>query len=110
MRHNEAEAELENADDITLVSKVKEGDAAALAALYDRYSGTVRTTLRRIVGPSEAEDLVHDVFLVVWQRAGSYTPGRACVAAWITWLARNKAIDLARRAKRHAAATANVDH
>jgi RNA polymerase sigma-70 factor (ECF subfamily) len=96
-------------EDVTLVSRIAQGDSAALAELYDRYTGIVRTTLRRIVGEAEADDLVHDVFLTVWLRAGTYSPGRACVAAWVTWLARNKAIDHTRRAKRRARASTDVE-
>src|SRR5947209_4623882 len=77
--------------DITHVTRSEEGARAARAELYDRYARTVRVALRRIVGETEADDLVHDVFLTVWLRAGTYLPGRACVAAWVTWLARNKA-------------------
>src|SRR5262245_45023461 len=97
-------------EDVKLIERVKEGDTAALARLYDRYKASVRATLQRIVGFAEADDLVHEVFLCVWLRAKSYTPGRADVAAWITWLARNKAIDITRRAKRHALAVADLEH
>jgi RNA polymerase sigma-70 factor (ECF subfamily) len=105
-----SEIELQKIDDVTLVSRISKGDAAAIAELYRRYAAAVRVTLRRIVGVAEADDLVHEVFLTVWLRAGSYTPSRACVAAWVTWIARNKGIDHTRRSKRHAAATASLEH
>jgi RNA polymerase sigma factor (sigma-70 family) len=47
--------------------------------------------------PVVAEDVLHDVYVAVWLRAGSYRPGRASPISWLAMIARNKAIDWRRR-------------
>ena len=52
---------------------------------------------------SSAEDVLHDVYMVVWKRAGSY---EHCLGSPITWLAtiaRNRAIDWRRSQARYSA-------
>lgn len=41
-----------------------------------------------------------DVYLTVWKRAGAYEPGRASPISWLATIARNRAIDWRRAAKR----------
>ena len=48
-------------------------------------------------GPDMAEDLVQDVMLTVWRKAGLYSPERGSVAAWVFTIARNLRIDRLRR-------------
>jgi RNA polymerase sigma-70 factor (ECF subfamily) len=50
----------------SLVSRVRDGDATALAALYRQHHHAVRAFARRLLGDATlAEDLVHDVFVAV---------------------------------------------
>jgi RNA polymerase sigma-70 factor (ECF subfamily) len=84
-----------------LVARIASGDSTALGILYGRYATPLRGMLRRIVG-EESEDLLHEVFLAIRGRAAKYTPERGRVGAWITWMARNLAIDAVRRSRRHA--------
>lgn len=64
-----------SADEQLLVSIV-EGDENAFAELYRRYSqGLYNYLLRLMYNSSGAEDVLQDVFLVVWQNAGSYRGG-----------------------------------
>ena len=44
-----------------------------------------------------AEDVLHDVYLTIWHRAGAYQPGRASPISWLATIARNRAIDWRRR-------------
>ena len=44
-----------------------------------------------------AEDVLHDVYLTIWNRAGAYQPGRASPISWLATIARNRAIDWRRR-------------
>lgn len=70
------------------------GVSHALAALYDRYVVTLLTLAERLLGSrSEAEDLVHDLFIEVWLRAPSYDPGRASVRTWLLLRLRSRALD-----------------
>ncbi|HET7543742.1 MAG TPA: sigma-70 family RNA polymerase sigma factor [Polyangiaceae bacterium] len=85
--------------DEALVRAIANGDAHALAALYDRHAPFMLALARRIVrGKSEAEDLVHDVFLEAWRRAADYDPQRGSVKAWLLLRTRSRAIDLRKSA------------
>ena len=58
-------------DDETLVEQALAGDSAAVAALYDRYADRLFDYARRLTGnASDANDAVHDSFLVAMQRLG----------------------------------------
>jgi RNA polymerase sigma-70 factor (ECF subfamily) len=46
-----------------------------------------------------AEDALQDVFVSVWQRAGQFDPIRGRALAWLTSVARYRAIDLQRAAR-----------
>lgn len=73
------------------------GDKDALAELYDRYSGLVYSiALKSINHPETAEEITQDVFLRIWNHAGSYQPQRAKVSTWIASITRNRSIDLIR--------------
>ena len=86
--------------DAELVRAVARGDRAALAVLYDRYSGIMFALALRIVRERrEAEDLLHDVFLEVWRTAKDYDPDRGRVRTWLTIRMRSRAIDLQKSAR-----------
>lgn len=95
--------------DAELVERVAGGDKRALSALYDRYAGMLLGVGLRIVGVrSEAEDLLHDVFLEVWKRAGDYDRARGSVRAWLVTRTRSRALDR-RKSPRMARAVAYDD-
>ena len=80
--------------DEALVRAIANGDTAALAALYDRHAPLMLGLARRIVpGESEAEDIVHDVFVEAWRRAADYDENRGSVKAWLLLRTRSRAID-----------------
>ncbi len=80
--------------DAALVGRMARGDRAAFGALYERYAARVNALLIKILGDrSEAEDLLHDVFLEAWRHAGAYSTERGTVAAWLVLRARSRAID-----------------
>lgn len=87
--------------DIELLSLIAGGDVGAVGALYDRHSPTLFPIALRIIRDrSEAEDLIHDAFVAVNERAGQYTPERGTVIAWLVTLVRNLSIDRTRRRER----------
>lgn len=43
-----------------------------------------------------AEDVLHDVYITVWKRAGAYEPGRSSPITWLSTIARNRSIDWVR--------------
>ena len=103
------------ADDARLVARAAEGDASALAALYDRHGRAAYALARAMVGgASDAEDVVASTFSQLWQTASRYDAGRGSVAAWITTMTRSRALDLLRAQRRRArlherAAVADAD-
>jgi RNA polymerase sigma-70 factor (ECF subfamily) len=91
----------EKAADADLLRRIGAGDVTAVGELYDRYASILLPLAIRIVRDrSEAEDIVHDAFVAVSERAGQYAPERGTVAAWLVTLVRNLSIDRTRRRDR----------
>ena len=44
--------------------------------------------------------MLSEVYMTVWKRAGAYEPGRASPISWLATIARNRAIDWRRSARR----------
>jgi RNA polymerase sigma-70 factor (ECF subfamily) len=80
--------------DAELLHAVARGDESALAALYDRYNSILLGLLLRILhSRSEAEDVLQEVFLQIWQRAANFDEARGRGFTWMVTLARSRAID-----------------
>ena len=96
--------------DAELLRAVARGDEQSLAALYDRYSSILLGLLLRILhSRAEAEDVLQEVFVQVWRRAGSYDEARGRGFTWLVTLARSRAIDRLRALDSRArAATASA--
>ena len=80
-------------------------DRAAFRDLYTLTSAKLFGVCLRICGERQAaEDVLHEVYLTVWKRAGAYEPGRASPITWLATIARNRAIDWRRAQgiRRHA--------
>jgi RNA polymerase sigma-70 factor (ECF subfamily) len=93
--------EAEAAADADLIRRIAEGDVQAVGALYDRYAPALLPIALRIVRDrAEAEDLVHDAFVAVSDRANRYSVERGTVVAWLVTLVRNLSIDRTRRRER----------
>jgi RNA polymerase sigma-70 factor (ECF subfamily) len=76
-------------------------DRAAFARLFDHFAPRVKGYIRRLgASDQKAEDIVQEVMITVWRRAGLYDAGQASVSTWIFTIARNKRIDDLRR-ERH---------
>jgi RNA polymerase sigma-70 factor (ECF subfamily) len=90
------------------------GDERALGDLYDRWSGSAYALVLRLLGnPSDAEDVVEEVFWQAWRQAGRFQPERGQVSAWLMTIARSRALDRLRSRRRRpetllADATADV--
>lgn len=85
-------------EDAELLRRASNGDAAAVMQLYDRHAGVVLALAVRILGGrDEAEEVVQESFVKVWQEAATYDAGRAGFRAWICTIARNRSLDLLRR-------------
>jgi RNA polymerase sigma factor (sigma-70 family) len=71
-----------------------EEDRVAFRDLYSLTSAKLFGICYRICGERQAaEDVLHDVYLTIWKRAGAYEPSRASPITWLATIARNRAID-----------------
>jgi RNA polymerase sigma-70 factor (ECF subfamily) len=69
-------------------------DRTAFRDLYSLTSAKLFGICYRICGERQAaEDVLHDVYLTIWKRAGAYEPHRASPITWLATIARNRAID-----------------
>lgn len=77
---------------------VREGDAAAFAAVYDRHGAVAFSLAHRMCGRRQAaEDVVQEAFLSAWRRAGSYDPARGSLRTWLLGIVHHRAVDALRR-------------
>jgi len=74
-------------------------DESALAAVYDRYRLILFGLVLRILHDrEESEDVLQEVFLQVWRRAGTFDEARGRAFAWLATIARSRALDRLRAA------------
>lgn len=87
------------AEDLALFQGLKAKQASALEELYDRYGNWTYSLAYRILGDrQEAEDLIQEVFLNLWQNC-TYNPSRGSFKSYLTILVRSRAIDRLRKGK-----------
>ena len=87
-------------DDALLAQRIRSGDRDALGELYDRYASVAMATALRVVGDrQQAEDLVHDAFVAVWQKIDRFDPVRGSLRAWLLTVVRNRSIDRLRASR-----------
>jgi RNA polymerase sigma-70 factor, ECF subfamily len=83
--------------DQALLQAIARGSEHAMRTLFARHSTRIyRFLLRLGVDTSLADDLVSEVFLVVWRQAARYA-GRSQVSTWLLAIARNRALSELRR-------------
>jgi RNA polymerase sigma-70 factor (ECF subfamily) len=92
--------------DARAMRRICAGDDAGLAELYDRYAAMAMGLAFRITRDQlEAEDVVHDAFVAIVERADQYRAERGSVVAWLVAAVRNLALDRMRRRTRRAQIT-----
>ncbi len=93
------QAEPSQISDSNLIHAVAGGDELALAACYDRYKLILFGLILRILHDrEEAEDVLQEVFLQVWRRAGDFDEARGRAFTWLVTIARSRALDRLRSA------------
>jgi len=91
---------LESMTDAALLRQVADRRAEALGVLYSRYAPALLALGVRILGGApEAEEVLQEVFLHVWNQAGRYDAGRSSVSTWLILIGRSRAIDRLRTRK-----------
>lgn len=85
-------------EDLMLLERVRRGDQAAMATLYDRYSRIVYSVALRVLrDPATAEDVLQEIFMQVWRSPGSFSGAKGSLGGWLAVVARNRSIDQLRR-------------
>jgi RNA polymerase sigma-70 factor (ECF subfamily) len=85
-----------------LLARVAEQrDRAAFAELFRHFAPRIKAYVMRLgADRASAEDLVQEVMLTVWHRAGQFDRDKASLSTWIFTIARNRRIDVLRRERR----------
>ena len=80
--------------EIDLLKRIAERDEAAFTVFYDRLSPILYSMALRMMNDAiEAEDVLQDGFVYIWQRASSFDASRGSPISWAIMIFRNKAID-----------------
>jgi RNA polymerase sigma-70 factor (ECF subfamily) len=82
----------------SLIARVSMGDRKAFRALYARTGAKLfGVCLRVLSDEAAAEDVLQEVFLRIWNRAGQYRANGYSPMTWLITISRNAAIDRLRR-------------
>ncbi len=80
--------------DIALLDRIVARDEQAVGELYDRHNRLLFGLILRILRDrGEAEEVLQEVFVLVWTRAETYNVTLGPPAGWLVRIARNRAID-----------------
>lgn len=80
--------------EIELIQRIANGDQAAFAVLYDRLAPILYSMALRMMNDAiEAEDVLQDGFVYIWQRANTFDASRGSPISWAITIVRHKAID-----------------
>ena len=91
---DDARSDGSDESDLRTLVEIAGGSQEALARLYDRYAGPLLAAGQRTLrSRRDAEDVLHDVFVEVWQLAGDYDRRRGSVRAWLFLRMRSRSID-----------------
>ena len=87
--------------EIELLEGTGRGDRDCFRQLHERYAGVLFSAAYQVLNdPAEAEDVLQDVFVQIWDKAKLYDRARGKPLTWALTLTRNKSIDRLRSAQR----------
>ncbi len=87
------QVKVRNADQ-ELIERLRRGDKSAFREIYARYSQVVfNLAFRMLRSREEAEEVVQEIFLQVWNKADTYDSERGAISTWIVNIARSRSID-----------------
>lgn len=90
----------EVSSDAELMRQLAAGIPGALDLLHRRYAAVVYGLAARSLDAATAEEIVQDVFLLVWQKAAVFDPGRGQFRAWVLQMAHFRILNELRRRSR----------
>ena len=85
--------------DLACLERIAAGDGAAAGELFDRYAEGLYGFLERRIGPQDAEDLLHEVFVRALRGASSFR-GDSSARTWLYGIARHVVLERYRQAAR----------
>src|SRR3954468_9472841 len=60
--------------DLDLMLRIQQEDPDALSKLYDRYNGILKALILRVIhNESEADDLLQEIFMEIWNQAKNFS-------------------------------------
>jgi RNA polymerase sigma-70 factor, ECF subfamily len=91
--------------DLDLMQAIQAEDPDALAQLYDRYNGILKALILRVIhNEAEADDLLQEIFMEIWNQAKNFSAQKGKPLGWMVTLARRRAIDGLRKKQAYARA------
>jgi RNA polymerase sigma factor (sigma-70 family) len=91
--------------DLELMHGIQAEDPEALSALYDRYNGIIKALILRVIhNEAEADDLLQEIFMEIWNQAKNFSAQKGKPLGWMVTLARRRAIDGLRKKQAYARA------
>src|SRR5260370_28681014 len=84
-----------------LLRRIAAQDRQALAEFYDQAAGPLFSLSMRILGDGhEAEEVIQDVFVKIWQKAAIFDAAVGAPLHWALSITRNRSIDRLRARQR----------
>jgi RNA polymerase sigma-70 factor, ECF subfamily len=91
--------------DLDLMRGIQAEDPDALSLLYDRYNGILKALILRVIhNEAEADDLLQEIFMEIWNQAKNFSAQKGKPLGWMVTLARRRAIDGLRKKQAYARA------
>jgi RNA polymerase sigma-70 factor, ECF subfamily len=91
--------------DLELMCGIQREEPEALSKLYDRYNGILKALILRVIhNESEADDLLQEIFMEIWNQAKNFSAHKGKPLGWMVTLARRRAIDGLRKKQAYARA------
>src|SRR5213082_403622 len=91
--------------DFDLMGRIQAEDPEALSQLYDRYNGILKALILRVIhNEAEADDLLQEIFMEIWNQAKNFSPEKGKPLGWMVTLTRRRAIDALRKKRAYARA------
>ena len=87
------------------MNAIQAEDPDALSQLYDRYNGILKALILRVIhNEAEADDLLQEIFMEIWNQAKNFSSQKGKPLGWMVTLARRRAIDGLRKKQAYARA------